>query len=754
MPDHSEELATTYIHLLKEVAVATNEALGVETALLAALRSICQVTGWSLGHALRSRADGNLVSSGLWHLQEDLPTDAFADFRRASEALCFAPGVGLPGRVLASGQPLALTDARNQADFLRRDVAASTGLAAAFAFPVHAGENITAVLEFFATRPQQLRPELLEVMGQIGVLLGRVFERQAAQSALHTSEERSRQILDSAGDAFIAMDAEGRISAWNKAAVNQFGWSQAEVLGRTVADTIVPLQYREAHERGMQRFLAQGQSKVLGQRLELPALHRDGREFPIEITLWSLEEAQGWSFFAFAHDISARKQAERDLEHRALHDPLTGLANRVLVMDRLRHGLARRDDAQPGLAVLFIDLDHFKRINDSFGHDAGDQVLINVAQRLQRVMRPIDTVARLAGDEFVLVCPDVASYRDAAVIAQRLQDELAPAIQLKDDSIFVAASIGIAMATPGVDAEKLLGSADIAMYEAKSSGRAHYQLFDEQMQMQVASRLHIENDLHRALERDEFRLHFQPIVAAASGQVAAVEALLRWQHPERGLLAPAEFLPVAEECGLIVPIGTWVIEQTCRLAHSWSLLRNADFPLSVAINLSARQLIQSDLVATVQRIFNTTAFDPARIEFGFEVTETAVMRDPEAAAVTLQALRDLGARISIDDFGTGYSSLAYLKHFPVDTLKVDRSFVVNLAQDPVDQAIVRSVTDLAHALKMVVVAEGVETEEQAQALRRLDVDLLQGFLYALPQPAEQLEALLRLGLPKAATALA
>jgi EAL domain-containing protein (putative c-di-GMP-specific phosphodiesterase class I) len=280
------------------------------------------------------------------------------------------------------------------------------------------------------------------------------------------------------------------------------------------------------------------------------------------------------------------------------------------------------------------------------------------------------------------------------------------------------------------------------MYEAKTGGRARYQLFDEQMQMQVATRLRIENDLHRALACGEFRLYFQPIIAAATGDVVSVEALLRWQHPEKGLLLPAEFIPVAEETGLIVPIGLWVIEETCRLAKTWSGLRDAGLPLGVAVNLSARQLIQSDLVETVQRIFRANAFDPMRIEFGFEVTETAVMCDPETAAATLQALRDLGTQISIDDFGTGYSSLAYLKRFPVDTLKVDRSFVMNITEDSVDQAIVRSVTDLAHSMQLTIVAEGVETPEQAQVLRRLNIDLLQGFLYARPLPADELESLL------------
>ncbi|WP_344954367.1 putative bifunctional diguanylate cyclase/phosphodiesterase [Zobellella aerophila] len=742
MPCSSDDATTRYLHLLKEVAVAANEAIGVDAALRKILQSVCRVTGWPVGHTLKYRPGGELVSTGIWHVDDRYPTDSFEAFRRASEPLCFTSGIGLPGPVLLEGQPLEVINTHADAHFPRQDATMAAGLATGFAFPVRSGNSITAVLEFFTTRPQRLSPELLDVMAQVGVQLGRVFERQNAQQALLASEQRSRQILDSAGDAFIGMDARGAITAWNRAAETIFGWSRAEVLGQTVAETIVPDQYRDAHQRGLARFLTHGKAQALGQRLELPALHRDGREFPLEITLWSLEEENDWSFFAFAHDISARKEAEQALEHRALHDALTGLPNRALVLDRLQQCLSRRAGSNDGIAVLFIDLDHFKRINDSFGHDAGDQVLITVAQRLRQVMRPTDTVARLAGDEFVIVCPDVASHTDAIAIAQRLLAELAPPIQLKEDSVFVAASIGIAMAEPGWDAEKLIGSADIAMYEAKTGGHSHYQLFDEQMQMQVTTRLQIENELHRALDHGEFCLFFQPIVAAATGEVVSVEALLRWQHPVKGLLSPAEFIPIAEETGLIVPIGTWVIEETCRLAQAWSFLRDTHLPLGISVNLSPRQLLQSDLVDTVKRIFSTCAFDPSRIEFGFEVTETAVMNDPEAAASTLQALRELGAQIAIDDFGTGYSSLAYLKHFPVDTLKIDRSFVMGISEGNVDQAIVRAVTGLGHALDLVVVAEGVETAEQARILRHLEVDLLQGFLYAHPQPAEQLEALL------------
>lgn len=733
--------AATYIQLLKEVATAANEAISVDAALLLVLQSICRITGWPVGHALKLRED-SLHSTGIWHVDERFSDGAFGAFRQATEEQSFASGTGLPGRVLAEGRPLGMSDVRTDRTFLRRSSAMHAGLAAGFAFPVHSGYRITAVLEFYAPPPQQLTPELLEIMTQIGVQLGRVFEREAARCTLQASEQRSRQIIDSAGYAFIAINAVGVITAWNKASEKIFGWSSAEVIGQIVSDIIAPIHQRKAHRRGLARLVSHGKTLTKGHRLELRAMHRGGREFPIEITLWSLKENHEWSLFAFAHDITARIQVEEDLEHRALHDSLTGLPNRTLVLDRLRQCLSRRDASNTGLAVLFIDLDHFKRINDSFGHDAGDQLLITVAQRLQRTMRPSDTVARLAGDEFVVVCPDVTTYRDAAVIAERLLKGLAPVIRLKDDEVFVAASIGIAMAEPGYDAEKLIGSADIAMYEAKTSGRARYQLFDGQMQMQVATRLRIERDLHRAIANGEFRLYFQPVIAAASGAVVSVEALLRWQHPERGLLSPAEFIPIAEETGLIIPIGTWVIEETCRLAQTWGILRDTCLPLGVSVNLSAKQLIQSDLIEKVTRIFSLTAFDPTRIEFGFEVTETAVMSDPAAAAETLQALRDLGARISIDDFGTGYSSLAYLKRFPVDTLKVDRSFVMNIDNDRVDQAIVRAVTDLGHSMDLMVVAEGVETAEQAQILRQLDVDLLQGFLYARPQPAEQLEALL------------
>lgn len=736
--------STAYIGLLKDIAVAANEAATPQNALETTLRSVCHVTGWPVGHVLLCTAAGELESIGLWHVtsQEHLG-DGFDEFRTASETRRFKPGDGLPGRVLASGCPAWITDAREESNFLRQSLARSANLASSFAFPVRTGTETVAVLEFYAPNPRPPSTKLLDVMAHVGVQLGWVFERQAAQKALTAREQRSRQILDSAADAFIGMDAAGHITAWNTAAEEVFGWSRQEVIGGPLTETIVPLQYRKAHQQGVERFLATGVPRVLGQRLEMAALHRDGREFPIEITLWSLHGEQRWSFYAFARDITQRKEAELDLKQRALHDALTGLPNRVLLIDRLKQLLARRDADNSGLAVLFIDLDHFKPINDTFGHDAGDQVLIGIADRLHRAIRPVDTVARLGGDEFVVACPDVREYRDAVVIAQRLLSELATPIQLRDDSVFLSASIGIALAEPTNAepenyAEALIRSADMAMYEAKNSGRAHCELFDQQLQIQVATRLHLESDLHNALEEGELRLHFQPIISTIDRTVIALEALLRWEHPERGLLPPADFIPIAEETGLIIPIGTWVLEEACRQAQRWEPMRAAGSQLQVSVNLSSRQLAQADLVSTIKRILAAAAIDPARVQFGLEVTETMVMRDPEAAAETLQALRELGVHLSIDDFGTGYSSLAYLKRLPVNTVKVDRSFVNAIAHDSADQAIVGAVTDLAHALALSVVAEGVETPEQAQVLTNIGVDSMQGFLYGRPQPAETL----------------
>ncbi len=738
------DTAMSYLNLLKDIAIAANEAATSRDALVASLRSVCETTRWPVGHVLLSTASCQLESAQIWHVADDAGLgQGFDVFRTETEARSFSAGEGLPGRVLANGSPAWIADADKDCNYVRRDLARNANLTSSFAFPIHIGTEVVAVLEFFAIERRPPSAELLDVMTHVGVQLGRVFERQAADNAIAAHNRRNQQILDSAGDAFIGMDANGRVTAWNRAAEDVFGWPRTAILGRSLTETIVAEQYRGAHAQGLKRFLDTEVPRVLGQHLELPAIHQDGHEFPIEITLWSLRTDNQWSFYAFARDITARKAAERDLKHRALHDTLTGLPNRALLSDRLAQQLARRDIGRLGLAVLFIDLDHFKRVNDSFGHEAGDQVLNEVADRLQRCLRPADTAGRLSGDEFLVICPEVSKPRDAVIIAQRLLAELISPIRLKDDSVFLSASIGVAFAEADSDPDSLIGAADIAMYEAKSSGRAHYELFDQRMQIQVASRLRIESELRNALDQGQLRLHFQPIVSATDASVVALEALLRWQHPQRGLLLPGEFMHIAEETGLIVPIGAWVLEEACRQARHWALEHRADLPLWVSVNLSGRQLAQADLVAMVERTLASAAIDPSRIQFGLEITETVVMRDPEAAAETLRALRQLGVHLSIDDFGTGYSSLSYLKRFPIDTVKVDLSFVTGIAEDKSDQAIVDAVTRLAHVLGLSVVAEGVETQAQAEALARIGVDYLQGYRYARPQAPEHIGNMLR-----------
>jgi diguanylate cyclase len=424
-----------------------------------------------------------------------------------------------------------------------------------------------------------------------------------------------------------------------------------------------------------------------------------------------------------------RKRAEVELAHQAMHDALTGLPNRALLYDRLGQALNRVGRHSAAVAVLFGDLDRFKLVNDSLGHGAGDTLLVAVAERLSNVLRSGDTAARFGGDEFVLLCEDVSGERQAITIAERIAAELDEPFIIEGDEVFVRTSVGIALATePGARPEALIRDADAAMYRAKERGGGTYEVFDDQMRERAVRRMETENALHRALDRGEFVMHYQPIVQMATGALHGVEALARWQHPQRGLVMPGEFIEAAEETGLIIALGAWAFEAACRQSALWG------GDISMAVNLSARQCTHPDLAGTFGEILRRTGADPASV--CLEITETALMEDVEVSTATLTALKELGLTLALDDFGTGYSSLRALQHFPVDVVKIDRSFIAPIEHDPQEAAIVAAVISLSHALGLRTVAEGIESVPQVDRLRALGCDLAQGFYFARPGPPE------------------
>jgi diguanylate cyclase (GGDEF)-like protein/PAS domain S-box-containing protein len=449
-------------------------------------------------------------------------------------------------------------------------------------------------------------------------------------------------------------------------------------------------------------------------------------------------------FSAVLHDISERKAFEHRLAHQATHDPLTGLPNRTLLLDRLDVALRRARRTMRRVAVLFLDLDHFKVVNDSLGHGLGDRLLIAIADRLRAALRPADTIARFGGDEFVVLCEDLTNQADSIAIAERVNEAISGPFVIDDTEVFVGVSIGIAFPDDNdADPETLIRDADAAMYQAKDRGRARWVVFDNAMRASAVDRLDIENALRRALERRELRVYYQPMVELGSGSIIGVEALLRWEHAERGLLLPNDFITVAEETGLIVPIGSWVLDQACRQVQRWQAAMPEVSPLVLAVNLSSRQLGHPRLVEDVAAVLRSTGIDPVNVEL--EITESVLMDDVEMSEETLGRLKTLGVKLVVDDFGTGYSSLSYLRRFPVDLLKVDRSFVDGLGSDPGDSAIVTAIVTLAHTLGLQAVAEGVESEEQLRELRRLGCDTAQGFFFARPVPGHDVGELLQHG---------
>ncbi len=423
------------------------------------------------------------------------------------------------------------------------------------------------------------------------------------------------------------------------------------------------------------------------------------------------------------------------IEHLAYHDALTGLPNRPLFVDRLIVALAQASRADQQLAVFFLDLDRFKDINDSLGHTVGDNLLKSVAERVRRCVREGDTVARFGGDEFTLLIPRIDHIEDAAKIAQKINETLKIPFVVGDRELFVTTSIGISIFPgDGADPETLVRNADSAMYRAKDQGRDNYQLYAPAMNAQALEKLALENTLRKALSQEELVLHYQPLVSASTGRIVGLEALVRWQHPDRGLLGPAHFISAAESSGLIVPIGEWILNAACRQVRV--LRRKDNLDISVAVNLSARQFQQPNLVDQIRSIVHETGIEPEWLEL--EITESNAMQNAENAIHTLRELKNLGVRISMDDFGTGYSSLNYLKRFPIDTLKLDQMFVRDVTTDRSDAAIVTAVISLAHSLDLKVVAEGVETEEQRNFLIEKGCDILQGYLFSRPKQIAEL----------------
>ena len=618
------------ILLLKAIAEAANMIASVDDAMRFALERICSYTHWPLGHLYLAKPNAaggaaELVPTRVWHLEDP---DRYASFREISEALTFESGVGLPGRILADGKPVWITDVTQDSNFPRAAQAGASGLKAAVGFPVLIGTEVAAVLEFFAEEGPPPNERLLDVMAQIGIQLGRVIERE---------------------------------------------------------------------------------------------------------------------------------QAEERLLH-ARHDALTQLPNRAALLDRLEQaikGATRRKGYM--FAVLFLDLDRFKIVNDSLGHMAGDQLIVECARRLTTCLRQADTVARateederpppgtvarLGGDEFIVLLEDIRDVSDGIRVAERLQRELASPFTLAGQQVFTSASIGIALSTTGYStAEDILRDADIAMYRAKALGKARWEVFDEAMRAHALSRLQMETDSRRALESEEFRVHYQPIVSLPSGCISGFEALVRWQQGERGMISPLEFIPVAEETGLILGIGKWVLREACHQIRVWHERFPREPPLTMSVNLSAKQFAQADLADRVGRILHETGVPAENLELEF--TERVSMEDVEHSQRSIQALKRLGVRLVIDDFGTGYSSLSYLRRFSIDTLKIDRSFISQLDVNQESREIVRAITTLAHNMGMNVVAEGTETATQAAYLEQFGCDYAQGYFFFKPADAATVEALLQ-----------
>lgn len=580
-----------------------------------------------------------------------------------------------------------------------------------------------------------------DVMGKVNRFVGiaeDITKRREAEEALRKSEEQFRLTFEMAPIGMAISTLKGKFTRVNRALCDSLGYSRAELLELSFAEISHPDDWQTHHH--LEQTLIDSEESNF--QIEKRFLAKNGRivDTLLKVVVVRDPDNKPLHFNNQIVDITERKHMEQQLLHDALHDSLTGLPNRALFMDRLEQQL-KRSQRQGGylFAVLFLDLDRFKVVNDSVGHLVGDKLLIEIARRLENSVAPTDTVARLGGDEFTILLEDISSKSQAVLVAESIYQTLTFPFNVQGYELFTTASIGIALSSQGYDKpEDILRDADLTMYSAKEHGRARYEIFDCSLRDRALQRLELETDLRRALERQEFEVYYQPITSLPLGILSGFEALARWNHPTKGSIKPADFIPVCEETGLIIPLGNWLLKEACMTARNWQLKYPEHPEIKISVNLSAQQFREPQLVEEIENILAETGL-PGRF-LKLEITESVLIENLETVTEIILHLRKQDIQFSIDDFGTGYSSLSYLHRFPVDTIKIDRSFVSQMQADGENSAIVKAIITLAHMLDMDVIAEGIETTSQLAQLKLLQCEYGQGFFFSKPLCQERAEA--------------
>lgn len=722
------------VQLLQTTTLAISEADDLASALGVVLRKVCESTGWIVGQAWLPDNHGHLRCMPTWHAA----AKRLDRFRKVSMETSFTSGVGLPGQVWASKKPMWVADVASEGNFPRSQIAKEAGLHAGLGIPVMVGEELVAVLEFFMREPRKEDERLIGVVSGVAMQLGAVIQRKHAETALRASENQLRAIIDAEPECVKVVTMDGTLLQMNAAGLAMIEASRPDqVIGKTIWH-LLAAEYREPFRNFIGEILRDGKGIFEFEIVGLKGTHRWLETHAVRLPL----DDRGPCILSVTRDVTERKVTERRLNFLAHFDSLTSLPNRVQLIERLEEAKAEADRRERLVGVMFLDLDRFKYINDSLGHEEGDALLKEVARRLSGAVRRGDTVARLSGDEFALVLADMGHVDDATHVAQKILEVFKQSFRIAGRELFVTASMGITLYPfDDRDAQGLLRNADVAMYRAKESGKNNYEFYAAEMTAQATERLALENDLRFALERGELFLNYQPIADCQTGRLIGMEALLRWKHPQRGFISPAQFIPLAEETGVIVSIGEWVLHTACEQCQTWH--KKGYPPLYVAVNLSARQFHQKDLTASIHKVLTTTGLNP--IYLNLELTEGLVMQQADASIATLNELNAMNVTISIDDFGTGYSSLSYLKRFPIDTLKIDQSFVRDIPGDADDAAIAGTIITMAHSLGLKVVAEGVETIEQLNFMRTHQCDAMQGYYLSKPLLADDFENFLKNG---------